>query len=144
MREALLCTFSILWMSLARCGDHTGLAYSKIGRTRVLYKIEKCPYFHYLSQVPQLFALPEQFLQHVLSTSGPLAMITPRSLYLDTFLNSVPERWYRVVLLFLVWVILMTLHLLGLNFTYQRSANRSRVVRSDCKAIESSTFINSR
>ena len=28
-------------MSLARCGDHNALAYSKIGRTRDLYKIEK-------------------------------------------------------------------------------------------------------
>ena len=27
-------------MSLARCGDHTGLAYSKMGGTRDLYKIE--------------------------------------------------------------------------------------------------------
>ena len=34
----------------------------------------------------------------------------------------------------------MTSHLLGLNFTCQRSAHRSRVVRSDCKAIESSTL----
>ena len=41
IREALLCAFSISWMSLARCGDHTGLAYSKIGRTRDLYKIKK-------------------------------------------------------------------------------------------------------
>ena len=28
-------------MSLARCGDHTELAYSKIGRTKDLYKTEK-------------------------------------------------------------------------------------------------------
>ena len=27
-------------------------------------------------------------------------MITPRSLSLDTFLNSVPETWYRVILLY--------------------------------------------
>ena len=48
-------------MSLARCGDHTGLVYSKIGRARVLYKIEKISLFSlptvHLSKPSTLFAL---------------------------------------------------------------------------------------
>ena len=65
----------------------------------------------------------------------------PRSLSLDTILSSVPETWYRVVLLSLLGVIRMTSHLLRLHLTRQQSVPRSRVVRSGCKEIKSSTFI---
>ena len=34
--DALRCTFSIASISLARCGDHTGHAYSRIGLTNDL------------------------------------------------------------------------------------------------------------
>ena len=83
-------------------------------------------------QAKNLCLLDELFHWHVLSNSGhsPWQL---QDLYniLNTFLNSVPEIWYRVVLFSLLWVTLMTSHLLGLNFTCQRSAHRSRAVRSD-------------
>ena len=44
-----------------------------------------------------------------------LAIKTPRSLSLDTFLNSVPDILYRVDLLSVLCEILMTTHLVGLK-----------------------------
>ena len=44
-RDALLWTFSRARMSLTRYGHKTGTAYSRIGRTRVLYKVEKASTF---------------------------------------------------------------------------------------------------
>ena len=39
-RDALLWTFSVASTSFTRYGHHTGAAYSRIGRTKVMYKIE--------------------------------------------------------------------------------------------------------
>ena len=63
IREALLCTFSISWMSLARCGDHTGLVYSKIGRTRDLYKIECLSKFAFFFKSRFIINLPTAIIK---------------------------------------------------------------------------------
>ena len=126
-------------MDVFRCSDHTVLAYSKIGRTRDLYKIEKMSLFLlptvHLSKPRTLFALWTVSLTCFVQVKS-FAMITPRSLQLDTFLNSVwSETWYCVVLLSLLWVILIchkiVFNLNGLNFSDYFELCKSTKTRSD-------------
>ena len=112
-------------MDVFRCGDHTVLAYSKISRTRDLYKIEKM----------------SLFLLHTVHLSKPRTLFALWTVSLTcfaqlrSFINSVPETSYCVVLLSLLCVILIcykiVFNLNGLNFTDYFELCKSTKTRSN-------------